>query len=133
LPSQGVQHVGAHRARPFALRSEHVAVGDQGLLVAEQAGEVRDAVLGHEPVVADHLATRRQGAALGGDARKVAAQLDLLGQQSGPGGAVLGALVWNPQRIVASQLVGRDQGFGLCVHRSFLRDRKLFVSRLAPA
>jgi hypothetical protein len=40
----GVQQVGAHRARPLPLGTEHVVVDHQRLLIAEQAGEVAWAV-----------------------------------------------------------------------------------------
>ncbi|MEJ0066038.1 MAG: hypothetical protein WDM85_11965 [Caulobacteraceae bacterium] len=117
----GVEQIGAHRARPLALRAEHIAVGDQGLLVAEQAGQVGFTVLGHEAIAVRHRGARRQGAALSGDSLDVAAQLDLLGQQSDAGDAVFSALARNADRALARQFVGRRQGFSLDVHRMILR------------
>src|SRR6476469_4163520 len=82
----------AHRTRPLALRTEHVAVDDEGILVAKQAGERDRAAFAFERVVLGDLAARRQCAALLGDAFDVAAQFDFLGQQRLAGAAVFGAL-----------------------------------------
>ena len=87
------QRIGAHRARTRALRPEHVAVDAEGLLVAEQPGEIGRAVFAFEAVVADHRAARRQRAPLGGDALDMTTQFDLLGEQRGAGGAILGAFI----------------------------------------
>src|SRR4029077_19462998 len=54
LPS--AQQIRAHGTRALALRSEHVAIDDQSLLIAEQPREIGEAVLAFEAVIADHRA-----------------------------------------------------------------------------
>ncbi len=73
----------AHRARPLALRPEHVAVDDERLPVAEQLREIARAALALEAVAARHLAARRQRAPQRGHPLDVPAQLDLLDEQRG--------------------------------------------------
>ncbi len=96
----------AHRTGPLALRAEHVAVDAEGLLVAEQAGEIDGPLLALEPVVACYLPARRQGAALLGHAFEMAAQLQFLGQQRRAGGAVFRALVGKPNRAARGEFGG---------------------------
>jgi len=114
------QCIGAHRARTRALGPEHVAIDAEGLLVAEQPGEIGRAVFAFKAVVADHRAARRQRAALGGDALDMATQFDLLGEQRGAGGAIFGAFIGDSDRVDASELGGGLQGLGL-VHGLPLR------------
>ena len=83
----------AHRAQFFALRSEHVAVDDQRLLVAEQIRESDLAALAVELVLFRHLAARRQRAAQFRDAFDVTAQFDLLSQELRACAAILRAFV----------------------------------------
>ena len=108
----GAQEIGAHRTGPLALRPEHVAVDRERLLVAEQPGEIGRAVLALETVVADHRAAGRQRPPLGGDALDMTAQLDLLGEQRGAGGAILGAFVGDSHRVDAGEFGGGFQECG---------------------
>src|SRR6202030_1822902 len=97
---------GTHRARPFALRPEHVAVDDQRLLVAEQIGERRRSPFTLEYIILFALAARRQGAALLGDTLDVAAKLDLFRQQRLAGTAIFGAFIGKPKIAGARELGG---------------------------
>src|ERR1700726_2385571 len=49
---------GAHRARPFALRPEHIAVEHERLLVAEKIGKTDGSALTVEPVILRYLSPR---------------------------------------------------------------------------
>src|SRR5438067_3162801 len=83
----------AHRARPLALRTEHVTVDHERILVAEQIGERCRSLFALESIILFDLAARRQPAALLGDALDMAAKLDLLSQQRFARTAIFGALV----------------------------------------
>jgi len=75
----------------------------------EQPGEIDRAVLALEPIIADHLAARRQRPALGGDTFQVAAQLDLLGEKRRARRPVLGALIGESDRAAAGEFVGGNK------------------------
>ncbi len=104
------QRVGAHRAGAGALGPEHVAVDCEGLLVAEQTGEIDRAVFALEAVVADHRAAGRQRPPLGGHALDMTAQRDLLREKGGAGGAILGAFVGDSDRVDTGEFGGGLQG-----------------------
>jgi hypothetical protein len=77
-----------------------------------------------EAVVTGHLAAGRQGAALGGDALDVASQFDLLAKRA-VRATRYSALSWGIRTGLSRQFGGRGQGFGLSVHRTVLRFRKI--------
>src|SRR6185369_3946030 len=70
-----------HRARLLALRSIHITVDRQRLLVPEQIVEGDRAVLAFERVSPGHLAAGRQGATLLRHTLDVATELDFLGEE----------------------------------------------------
>jgi len=110
----GAEERGAHRTRPLALGAEHPEVGDERVVPAEQVGEAdRPAFLVEKRVVAGRAAGR-QRAPHRRDPLEVPAQLDLLGEQRGAGGAVLGAVVRIGLAGLGGELVGRLQ----CFHRA---------------
>ena len=87
------------------MRSEHIAVDHERLLVAEQPGEIDRAVLALKPIVADHRGAWRQRPPLRRDALDMTSQFDFLGQKSGAGGTVFGAFVGDSRRGRAGDLV----------------------------
>jgi hypothetical protein len=107
-------HIGQGRA----LRPENVAIDGEGLLVAEQPGEVARAVFALEAIIAGHRAARRQRPALRRDALDMTAQFNLLGEQRGAGGAILGAFVGDSHRVNASELDRRFEDLSREVHCS---------------
>src|ERR1700730_12154908 len=100
----------AHRARPLALRADHIVVDDKRVLGAEQVGERRRPLLSLEGIVLLDLAAGWQAAALFGDALDMAAQLDLLDQQRLAGAAIFGTLVGKTHAAGFRQLSGGFQG-----------------------
>src|SRR4029077_18624826 len=68
----GAERIGAHRAWAGALRTKHVAVDGERLLVAEHPAEIDRASLAFEAIVANDQSTGRQRASLSGDALDVA-------------------------------------------------------------
>src|SRR5665213_3280995 len=109
LAVPGRQQRRAHRTRPLALRAEHVAVDDKGILGSEQIGKRRRSALALEGIILFDLAARRQPAPLLRDALDMAAKLDLLGQQRLPGAAIFGALVGKTEVTGARQFGGGFQ------------------------
>src|SRR4051794_8880483 len=70
----------AHRTRPFALRTEHVAVGHERLLVGEQFLECHWPALALETILLGDLTARRQGPTLFRDALEMSSEFDLFGE-----------------------------------------------------
>ena len=112
----GAEDIGAHRAGVRPLRPEHVGVNGKGLLVAEQSGEIRRAILTLKAIVADDRTARRQRPALRRDALDMTAQFDLLGEQRPARGAILSAFVGDSHRVVAGELSRRFESLGLVIH-----------------
>ena len=83
---------GAHRAGPLALGPVHPEIGEQRVVPAEQVDEADLVALLVEEAIILRDRTRRQRAALRGDALDLAAQLDLLGEQGGARLAIVRAL-----------------------------------------
>ena len=91
---EGAQERGAHRAGSLALRPEHPEIGDESVVPPEQGREGdRPPLLVAKLVIPSDLAARRQRPALRRHMLDVAPELDLLGEQSGAGGAIFGAVV----------------------------------------
>ena len=100
----------AHRARRLPLRAEHVAVHDERVVATEEVGKGHvAATFGDEPVLARHLAARREGAPHLRDPLRVPAELDLLDQQLLACPPVLGGLVRMAMRRSRSQFGGGDE------------------------
>src|SRR5829696_4672966 len=92
-----VEQMGAAGARTVALRAEHVAVEQQGRMLAEQIGQpdLLGPEVGADPVedkVLGHLAAGWQLPAQGGHLLGLAAERDLSVEQGVAGGAILAAL-----------------------------------------
>jgi hypothetical protein len=110
------QERGAHGARALALGAVHPVVDEQRVLIAKERLEADGIGTSHaasftdELIVALHLAARRQGATLGGDARDMAVELDLLDQQGLAGLAVFGTLVRLAGAVFLSDRSGGLQG-----------------------
>src|SRR5262249_3835259 len=87
------QKVGAPSTGPFALRTEHVTVNHQRLLVAKQPGEVGRPIFALKLVVSGHLSALGQRPALRGDTLDMATKFDFLHEQRGAGGAIFDAFI----------------------------------------
>src|SRR6202790_4358106 len=110
LAVPGRQQRRAHRARPLALRAEHVVVDHERIFVAEQIGKGGGPGFADKSVILLDLAAGRQFAALLGDALDMAAKLDLLRQQRLAGAAIFGALIGKTNVAGTRQLGGGFQG-----------------------
>ena len=128
LAVPGGEQRGAHRAGPLALRPEHVAVDDEILLVAEQPGEIRRAVLANEAVVARHLSAGRQRTTLLRHPLDMPPELDLLRQQGIAGAAIFGAFVGKADVVCFRQL-GCGFQHRRVIHGKFLSRSEAAVMR----
>jgi hypothetical protein len=118
LPSHAPQEIGAHRTGTLALRSEHIAVDDKRLFVAEQSGEVDRPLIALKTVVAGDCGALGQRAPLSRNALDIAAQFNLFGEQCRAGRAVFCAFIGYSGGRGASDLACGSETLRLSVHRS---------------
>jgi len=91
------------------LRTEHHAVDDEGVLVAEELRDADRAVMAFEAIVLGDSAAEGKGAAECGDALDVAPELDLLGEEGVASLAVFGALVGEVRFVFCGEFCCGDK------------------------
>jgi hypothetical protein len=107
----------------LALPTEHHAVDNESVLVAEELRDADGAVRAFENIVFGDSTAGRKGAAECGDALDVAPEFDFFGEERVAGLAVFGALVGEVRFVVCGEFCYGDEE-GVVGHSVLLNETR---------